>query len=200
MEPRAPRRPWGIYSGVGTATPVKTLALNLGAPGDRRDATGKLWLSYPRPKSPKTTGLELNLDLGESFTTGGRFVSDDGDSSETGSGPASWVYSSSARGIKRCTLPLRGTGDRPASYSVRLHFSSGSTRQPQPGQRVFDVHLQGQLVQKNVDAAKSGKDGTVVLEIRSVSVKDQLTIELVPRTGEQPMLSGIEVTEIAAGR
>ena len=200
MEPRPPRRPWGIYSGIGTATPVKKLALNLGAPGDRRDATGKLWLSYPRPKSPKTTGLELNLDLGETFVKGGKFVSEDGDTSETNSRPASWVYSSSAQGIKRCTVPLRGTGDRPAKYSVRLYFSSGSAKTPQPGSRVFDVHVQGQVVLKDVDAAKTGKDGTAVLEVPNVSVKDQLAIELVPKTGEQPMLSGIEVSEIPAGR
>ncbi len=200
MEPRAPRRAWGIYSGVGTATPVKKLALNLGAPGDRRDATGTLWLSYPRPKSPKTTGLELNLKLGETFVEGGKFVSGDGDSSETSTRPAAWVYSSAARGIQRCTVPLRGVGDKPANYSVRLYFSSGSAKTPKPGKRVFDVHLQGQVVLKSVDAAKSGQDGTVVVEVRNVAVDDQLTIELVPTTGEQPMLSGIEVSESPAGR
>ena len=200
MEPRTPRRPWGIYSGVGTATPVKKLALNLGAPGDRRDATGRLWLSYPRPKSRKTTGLELNLDLGEAFVKGGEFVSVDGDTSEISSRPASWVFSSSARGIMRCAVPLRGTNDQPARYSVRLYFSSGSTKKPVAGQRVFDVRVQGQVVLKDVDAAKAGKDGTVVHEIADVSVKDRLMIELVPKTGQQPMLSGIEVSENPAGR
>ena len=160
----------------------------------------RLWLSYPRPKSPKTTGLELNLNLAESFTTGGRFVSDDGDTTEANPRPASWVYSSSARGIKRCTVPLRGEGDSPARYSLRLYFTSGRADRP-AGLRVFDVHVQGQVVLKNVDAAKAGKDGrTVMLEIPNVSVKDQLTIELVPKAGSQPMLSGIEVSEIAAGR
>jgi hypothetical protein len=56
------------------------------------------------------------------------------------------------------------------------------------------------VVLKSVDAAKAGQDGTVVVEVRNVAVKDQLTIELVPKTGEQPMLSGIEVSEIPAGR
>ena len=53
---------------------------------------------------------------------------------------------------------------------------------------------------KDVDAAKAGKDGTVVHEISDVSVKDRLMIELVPKTGQQPMLSGIEVSENPAGR
>ncbi len=38
MEPREPRRPWSIYSSTGDKTPVKHMALNFGAPGDRRDA------------------------------------------------------------------------------------------------------------------------------------------------------------------
>jgi hypothetical protein len=61
------------------------------------------------------------------------------------------------------------------------------------------VHVQGQVVLKGVDAAKAAKDGTVVLEVRNVSVKDQLTIELVPKTPDHPMLSGIEVLEVPSG-
>ena len=127
-------------------------------------------------------------------------MSVDGDTSEISSRPASWVFSSSARGIMRCAVPLRGTNDQPARYSVRLYFSSGSTKKPVAGQRVFDVRVQGQVVLKDVDAAKAGKDGTVVHEIADVSVKDRLMIELVPKTGQQPMLSGIEVSENPAGR
>jgi hypothetical protein len=38
MEPREePSKTWGIYSAQGAQTPVKHVALNLGAPGDRRD-------------------------------------------------------------------------------------------------------------------------------------------------------------------
>ena len=53
---------WGVYGGDGkTPLPVQHLALNLGAPGDRRDAHGKLWLGYPRPAS--RAGIDLPLDL-----------------------------------------------------------------------------------------------------------------------------------------
>ncbi|MBQ15699.1 MAG: hypothetical protein CMJ65_01105 [Planctomycetaceae bacterium] len=201
MEPRKPRRPWGIYSGVGTATPVKQLALNLGAPGDRRDATGKLWLSYPRPKSNKTTGLELNLDLGEMFAKGGKFVSRDGDASEESSRPEAWVFSSSAQGITKCSLPLRGTGDKPARYTVRLYFAANKEK---PGQRVFDVQVQGKVVLKDFDVAKANRNGTAVREIPGVIVTGQLKIELVPKhpqptADHQPMLSGIEVAEVTGG-
>src|SRR5205085_9600060 len=51
FEPRDHRMEWGVYSATGAKLPVQHMALNLGAPGDRRDAHGKLWLGYPRPSS-----------------------------------------------------------------------------------------------------------------------------------------------------
>ena len=45
MEPRADRDRGGSTAPGGDSTPVKHLALNLGAPGDRRDQTGRLWLA-----------------------------------------------------------------------------------------------------------------------------------------------------------
>jgi hypothetical protein len=51
MEPRTDRQAWGLYSAAGAKTPVKQMALNLGAPGDRRDDVGTLWLAYPRRAS-----------------------------------------------------------------------------------------------------------------------------------------------------
>ena len=67
LEPREPRNPWTIYSSIGETTPVKHMALNLGAPGDRRDVRGKVWLAYPRPSTSKATGLDLSLKLQTKF-------------------------------------------------------------------------------------------------------------------------------------
>lgn len=68
MEPRETRRSWSLNSGIGPTTPVKQMSLNLGAPGDRRDRNGKLWLAYPRPvPNPR---LETSLDLKLTFDTG----------------------------------------------------------------------------------------------------------------------------------
>jgi outer membrane protein assembly factor BamB len=49
LEPRDNRDTWKIYSSPGGSLPVQRLNVNLGAPGDRRDRQGTLWLSYPRP-------------------------------------------------------------------------------------------------------------------------------------------------------
>ena len=72
FEPRADRQTWGVYSAAGMARPVKHLAINLGAPGDRRDAYGRLWLSYPRPSSRE--GLDLPIEFAADFLEGGEFV------------------------------------------------------------------------------------------------------------------------------
>ncbi|HYF34857.1 MAG TPA: PQQ-binding-like beta-propeller repeat protein, partial [Prosthecobacter sp.] len=71
FEPRADRMTWGVYSATGASTPVQHMALNLGAPGDRRDAHGKLWLGYPRPSS--RAGIDLPLSLKQKFAKGGEF-------------------------------------------------------------------------------------------------------------------------------
>ncbi|HUQ70262.1 MAG TPA: PQQ-binding-like beta-propeller repeat protein, partial [Planctomycetaceae bacterium] len=63
LEPREIRRPWTIYSAVGAQTPVKHLAINLGAPGDRKDSLGNIWFSYPRHKAYQETSLDVKLDL-----------------------------------------------------------------------------------------------------------------------------------------
>jgi len=43
---------WDVYQGERTPLLVKHVSLNLGAPGDRRDAGGTAWLGFPRPIMP----------------------------------------------------------------------------------------------------------------------------------------------------
>ncbi|MHC4703372.1 MAG: hypothetical protein ACYTFQ_22630, partial [Planctomycetota bacterium] len=49
LEPRPGHERWGIYSAGPTSPPAKRLAVNLGAPGDRRASDGEMWFGYPRP-------------------------------------------------------------------------------------------------------------------------------------------------------
>jgi len=51
MQPRGGNSHWGTFSGDADTGMVAHLAVNLGAPGDRRAADGTLWLAYPRPSS-----------------------------------------------------------------------------------------------------------------------------------------------------
>jgi outer membrane protein assembly factor BamB len=199
LEPRAARRPWTLYSGVGATTPVKQMALNFGAPGDRRDKDGKLWLAYPRtvPNPSLDTSLDLKLQFETDFQPGGGFFTSDGDASERSPAELAWVVSSGARGMKRLVIPLLGRNDSPGTYSLRLIFSS--VEGDKPGQRVCDVRVQGALACPGVDAAESGRGaGFVVREVKNIAVADNLAIELGlrydrPTPLQMPILCGLEV-------
>ena len=73
-------------------------------------------------------------------------------------------------------------------------------RRTMPGERVFDVKLQGKRVLKNFDVVKSagGANRALVKTFKGVMVARAMTIELIPRVKELtdttvPIISGIEV-------
>ncbi len=205
FEPSRHRQVWGVYGAAGTTTPVQHMALNLGAPGDRRDARGKLWLSYPRPASRK--GIDLPLRVGNKFAKKGGFYALNAESSALKNTPANgtvpWVFASGARGLTSCTVPLIGKGEAEATYTVRLFFVASKKDGSKP--RRFDIRLQNKTVKKSLDVktAAGGIDKALMREFHNISVKAALKIELVPRgktpTVEQlPRLCAIEVLRTGA--
>ena len=192
MEPREERLPWAIYSSVGMKTPVRHLALNLGAPGDRKDAHGTVWLSYPRYVAYQETSLDVKLDLQPQFAEGGGYESVSENSTTVNNVETEWLYTSWAAGLKDLTLPLLGEGDQPATFSVQLHFADA--RDKATGDTVFDVQFNGMTVLTDVTltAAKDAQVSAIMREVRDFSVKDNLTITLVPKQGV-PLLNAIKV-------
>jgi len=211
LEPREDRESWGIYSATGAATPVRHMAINLGAPGDRRAPGGTIWFGYPRPK---TVGrLEFVFKLKTDFEKEGDWYDRNAENLEIAGSDIPWVYASGARGLKRLEIPLVGKDDRPGRYTVKLYFAdldksdltggdanAKSTAQPEPGGRAFDVRLQGKSVAENLDVAElaGGEHKPLVRQFTGINVDGSLLIQLVPRhenpTGDQlPTLSGVEV-------
>ena len=80
----------------------------------------------------------------------------------------------------------------PVRYTVKLHFAE--PEQHQPGNRVFDVLLQGKVVAKALDLAKesAGRLNPLVKSIEGIEATDSILIELKPVKGET-IISGIEV-------
>jgi hypothetical protein len=196
FEPREGRMNWGLYTAQGPNLPVQHMALNLGAPGDRRDARGKLWLGYPRPSS--RAGLDLPLNLKPQFAPGGDYYSFNSDSHDVAETEVPWVFASGARGLIRCEIPLLAAGDPPATYTVRLYFAA--LEDDQATQRVFDLRLQGKTVREKLDlvAEAGGTKRALMLEFHNIPVSEKLELELVPAATDavnssQPLLSGIEV-------
>lgn len=81
-------------------------------------------------------------------------------------------------------------------YSVRLHFLEPDSG-VQPGQRVFDVALQGRKVLAALDvaAAAGGPWRTLERAFDGIVAEDSITLALDPRGNLPPVLSGIEIIE-----
>jgi outer membrane protein assembly factor BamB len=199
FEPREPRRPWAISSSVGATTPVRHLAVNFGAPGDRRDARGTVWLTYPRPKPYRETGLETKLQLEVKLLEQGGFATVNEESTPIAGADTPWVFTSWARGMTQCTIPLRGPDDEPADYDVSLYFADVENNAA--GSRVFDVKVQGRDAVQDLDiiAESGGHNRALVRRVQGVNVADKLTIELASKSPDAspeqlPILSAIEIS------
>lgn len=211
LEPRPDYDRWGIYSTGGSNTPVRHLALNLGAAGDRRDAAGTLWFGYPRPGLPgDRAAMGITFPLKTEFLGSGGYDRRSNDGSPVSGTDTPWVYTSCARGLQLCVVPLLSDGDEASQYTVRLYFADFDNAEA--GKRVFDVKLQGKVVLENVDIAgqANGAGKAVVREIAGVGVDRDLEIELVAKgeqssgAGGMSLLCGVEIlreTKVAvAGR
>jgi len=165
---------------------IRRLALNLGAPGYRRAADGRMWLHT-------FAGAKIEYD-GEGYYR--RHTS-----SVFGDGDLNWVAASGCRGIRKLTLdPHR---KQVGTFTVRLHFCDPDN--DLSGKRLFDVKLQGRIVLENFDPAAraGGKLRPTVHEIRGVNLEAEspLTIEFVTRSpsavptdpAAAPILNGLEL-------
>ena len=78
---------------------------------------------------------------------------------------------------------------------MRLHFAEPDD--VKPGERVFDVALQGKTVLANLDVVKEtgGPNRALVREFTNIPVKEKLTLTLVGKTRAPAILSGIEAVQ-----
>ncbi|NQT83420.1 PQQ-binding-like beta-propeller repeat protein [bacterium] len=181
LEPRADHYRWAIYSTGGPNTPVQHLAVNLGAPGDRRDSQGILWFGYPRPTLPSDRkAMGFSLDLQVEFFDGGGYFHQSSESAPVARTDTPWVFTSRAKGIKRCVIPLRGKNDEPATYVVRLYFAELEDSQPE--ETGFDIKLQGNTVVEGFDIAQraGGARRAVSIEFPGIEVERNLEVEFIP--------------------
>ncbi|MDY0167209.1 MAG: PQQ-binding-like beta-propeller repeat protein [Thermoguttaceae bacterium] len=187
-------RQWGWFSQPGPMTPVRRLALNLGAPGDRKDGSGSLWLGYPRPSG----SLILQFAVGITFFPGGGYFNHDPARLNVEATDNPWLFRSGARGLRQCVLPLAEPGTGTARYTVRLAFAEPD--HDTAGKRVFDIKLQGKVVAEGFDVCEQagGRNRAVIKEFTGIDASEELTIEFVPRAAtpeadQLPILQGIEV-------
>jgi len=98
--------------------------------------------------------------------------------------------------IHNGTGATRGRYETPRPYTIRLHFAE--VRDLDPGQRVFDVFMQGQEVLSAFDVARiaGGPRRAIVREFRGVEIEEDLHIALkpsAPAVSHGPILCGVEL-------
>jgi len=104
---------WAVFVDKPRVAQVQKLALNLAAPGDRRDDEGTLWLGYPRQPMmfatggaigprPHAFGLPAVFEVSES----GGPIRVNADRISIAGTANPWVYASAIAGIKRLSLGL----------------------------------------------------------------------------------------------
>ncbi len=188
-------RAWGIFATPGPVLPVKHLHLNFGAPGDRRDDEGNLWLSYPRPRSDsRIAPLELNLDLEIRGITPRTYVRT-AETRRIEGTETPWVSSSGYEGITGLGVAVLGRDDRAGEYTVRLHFAE--LEEGESETRRFDIAVQGKVVENGFEIRKAagGVRKAIVREFKAVEIFDWLEIGLIPQEGSArpPTLAGLEI-------
>jgi outer membrane protein assembly factor BamB len=213
LHPRKINRSWGIFSAPGMMTPVKHLAINFGAPGDRKGPKKTLWLGYPRFHRLWLIDIIKRLggknifpfecfDFETNILKEGGYYGHNPDAQKIKNTDKPWIFTYGCEGLTKCVIPLIEKGQETGTYTVRLSFAEPANTQP--GQRVFDIKLQDKVLKKNFDIFKEagGMNKAIVKEFNKIKVNDKLKIELIsnkknPLKQELPVLNGIEIVRDA---
>ncbi len=186
MVPMPDAEEWTFYGKTDTKKHVKRVGLNFGAPGDRKANDGTLWLEYPSvggasPAVPvHITGKKLEYFRKHQ-------------SAVTGEMP--WVGSSGVKNVETLAVKLLPEASAGRRYTVRLYFAE--VDHAQPGDRVFDVTVQGRRLLDDFDIVKAagGRNKVVSREFRNVLVADELRLSFHAGKMLGAVLCGIEIHE-----
>ncbi len=214
------------YLSPSEPTPVKQVGINFGAPGNRYGENGTLWLEFPSIGGP-SPDVPVRVECKDP-----QWLRHDSSLVE---GQYNWITASGVTGIREVRIrmflqpgrnpsvvdafdkhigqiptwsedQIKGAFEQPRPYTVRLYFAE--IEECEPGQRVFNVSLQGRTVLENFDIAREagGANRTVVREFKGINVKDDLKVALcvagilpAPEGGTrstrqaEPLLCGIEI-------
>lgn len=179
---------WTFTTARPVTGAVRRVGINLGAPGSRKADDGTLWLEHPRAGGPSPKLAVVTVPpQPETFRLHAAQVAGD---------RLGWVGASGCRGLTRLTLALGTDAAATGRYTVRLVFLEPDA--VGPGERRFDVAIEGQPVLTGFDVCREagGPRRVVVREFPGVTVTGELEITLTPtRDTAIPaaLLSGVEV-------
>lgn len=171
---------WASW-GKGEPAGIIRLGVNLGAPGDRMDSNGTLWLDHPSIGGPSptlsvsTTPAQVSYHYRHSlWMQGGRGWP--------------WVCASGVSGLSG----LKVDGLKPGKFTLRLYFAE--FEQSKAGERVFDILAEGKLLLSSLDitAEAGGSLRCIVKEFPGLSINGSLDVSFTARRGK-PLVCGLEL-------
>ena len=166
---------------------IKTLGINLNAPGDRASSDNILWFDYPNVGGA-APGISIKIDSVDYYKIRKDPVSIKSDVTP-------WISASAIGGIRTMEISLsRENTVSGATYRVKLYFSE--LENYKPGERVFDVKIQDVKVLENFDIISEAgqKDKEVIKSFPGIKAGNKLKIEMSPVKGNT-ILSGIELIQ-----
>ena len=92
--------------------------------------------------------------------------------------------------------PLEQKSWKDLKYTVTIHFLEPDET-AKPGQRVFDVLIQGKPVLERFDimAEANGPKRGITRRFENIRAANLMSFELIPHTEKKPIISGIEIVE-----
>ena len=226
MPPDDPDNPWvetwsfNYYPPPDAPKPVKRIGVNFGAPGNRFDEEGALWIEFPSVGGP-SPDIPIYIDSKNS-----KLFRNHASHIQKENSHPNWVVSSGIEGeatirirpfIQPASIPERidafnhnaftrqlpnepyvavGGFENPSPHTVRLFFAEPEL--VKPGDRVFDVYIQGSKVLQNFDMMKNtgGVQRPIEMEFAGIQIKDDLEISIKsadPRKVYMPIICGVEI-------
>jgi outer membrane protein assembly factor BamB len=157
------------------------VGVNFGAPGDRRDQSGTLWVEYPTVGGPSDNlAIQVEPQDAEVFRFHSSLVQ----------GEVNWVAASGLIGVRRIVLIV----DSPRQHEIKLHFLEPD-QQRRAGERVFNVAIAGRTLLSDLDILKSagGPRRGVVRTFFATPHEGKIILEFTSNTPAPAVISGVEL-------
>ena len=167
--------------------PIRQLGVNFGAAGDRQADNGTLWLEFPLDGGPSPDiPIQIEPDNVQWLRHHSARLRGEG---------LKWVAASGVTGVRSIRIALAEKGAPRRSYTVRLHFAECDPK-VKPGDRVFDVTLQGRPALQGLDLLQEAGAPLrpLLKEFKDVRVRDDIEIGFAPAEETMaPLICGVEV-------
>lgn len=163
--------------------PIRHLGINFGAPGDRRDDNGNLWLEYPVVAGDSP---EIEIDWNSEVTV-------------TQSHPSSiekndyrWIYASGLQGVTGLQVGLADHGGESSKEeNIRYRLTVFLASLSADGSCDVELSVQGQTKHQHLGGSDSGESRYQRVEFSGVKLMERISLRVHSQSGN-PIIAGIE--------